>query len=382
MARKSKIVDKSAAGVTYLMKKNKIEVVPGVGRILAPGRVAVASARGTTTIRTKNIMIATGSVPRLLPGVRIDGKRIVTSDEILETPAIPESLIVLGAGAVGVEFASVFVRMGSKVTVVELLPRFLPLEDEEISKEFEKAFKKRGIVCLPETRMGKVVSTTQGVECTIQSKNGSESVLEASMILIAIGRAPFTEGLGAREAGVSIDERGFIAVNDFMQTNVPGIYAIGDVIPTAQLAHVASAEAIVAAEHMAGAETRKINYRTTPSGTYSDPEVASVGLTESAARQAGYDVVVGRFPFSASGKARILEATEGFVKIVSEKVHDEVLGVHIVGPRATELIAEAGLMIQTECTTEEVIRLMHPHPTLSESVLEAAHGVHGSPVHI
>jgi len=383
MTRKSKVVDKSAAGVNYLMKKNKIEVVYGMGRIDGPGRVGVRAKDGSTsTIDTKNILIATGSVPRLIPGVEVDGTRIVTSDEILELTTIPESLIVLGAGAVGVEFASVFVRMGSRVTVVELLPRMLPIEDEEVSKEFEKAFRKRGITCLTQTRMGRVVPTANGVECTVQDPKGTESKLEAAMLLVAVGRAPYLEGIGAREAGVNVNERGFVPVNEYMQTNVAGIYAIGDVVPSAQLAHVASAEGIVAAEHMAGAETRPLNYRTTPSCTYSDPEVASVGLTERAAQEAGYDIAVGRFPFSASGKARILEQTEGFVKIVSEKRYDQVLGVHIIGPRATELIAEAGLMIQTECTTEEVSRLMHAHPTLSETVMEAAHGVHGSPIHI
>jgi dihydrolipoamide dehydrogenase len=382
MNRKAKVVDKSSAGVNYLMKKNKIEVVQGLGRIDGPGRVTVTGEDGSTAIEAKNIMIATGSVPRLLPGLEIDGQRVVTSDEILELEAIPESLIVLGAGAVGVEFASIFARMGSRVTVVELLPRFLPFEDEEISKEFERSFRKRGIECMPETRMGRVITTEEGVEGTVQDKNGNESRLTASMLLVAVGRAPYVEGLGAKEAGIAVDDGGFISVDQYMQTNVPRIYAIGDVVPSAQLAHVASAEAIVAAEHMAGAVTRPINYRTTPSCTYSVPEVASCGLTETAAREAGYDVVTGKFPFTASGKARILDATYGFVKIVSEKTYDEVLGVHIIGPRATELIAEAGLMIQTECTTEEVSRLMHAHPTLSESVMEAAHGVHGNPVHI
>jgi dihydrolipoamide dehydrogenase len=382
MARKGKIVDKSTAGVNYLMKKNKIEVVKGLGRIEGDGRVAVESEAGSVSIAAKNIMIATGSVPRLLPGIELDGKRIVTSDEILELDAVPESLIVLGAGAVGVEFASVFVRMGSRVTVVELLPRMLPIEDEEVSKEFERTFKKRGIECMTGTRAGRIVATDGGVECTVQGKSGGETTLTAAMLLVAVGRAPYTEGLGAKEAGVTVSDRGFVPVNEFGQTNVPSIYAIGDVIDSPQLAHVASAEAIVAAEHMAGVQTRPINYATTPSCTYSDPEVASVGLTEAAAREAGYDVAVGKFPFSASGKARILERTEGFVKIVSEKRYDEVLGVHIIGPKATELIAEAGLMIQTESTTEEVARLMHPHPTLSEAVLEAAHAVHGSAVHI
>jgi len=382
MKRKNVIVDKSAAGVNYLMKKNKIEVVKGTGRIEAPGRVSVAGEEGTTELSAKNILIATGSVPRALPGVEVDGRRVVTSDEILDLESVPESLIVLGAGAVGVEFASVFSRLGSKVTVVELLPRFLPIEDEEISAEFEKAFRKRGIECMPETRMGRVETTDDGVRCTVQNRKGEESQLEASMLLVAVGRAPYVEGLGATEAGVKVDERGFVPVDDYYRTNVEGIWAIGDVIATAQLAHVASAEGIVAAETMAGAETRPLNYLTTPSCTYSDPEVASVGLSEQAAREAGYDVAVGKFPFSASGKARILDATDGFVKIVGEKKWDQVLGVHILGPKATELIAEAGLMIQTESTVEEVARLMHAHPTLSEAVLEAAHGVHGSPIHI
>jgi dihydrolipoamide dehydrogenase len=382
MARKAKVVDKSAAGVNYLMKKNKCEVVKGTGRIEGPGKVVVKGEDGETTIEAGNILIATGSVPRLLPGVEVDGRRIVTSDEILEIHEIPESLIVLGAGAVGVEFASVFSRMGSQTTVVELLPRFLPIEDEEVSREFERAFKKRGIECRPHTKMGRVETTETGVRCTVQNEDGEEEILEAAMLLVAVGRAPYLKELGTTEAGVKVDDKGFVPVDEFYRTNVDGIYAIGDVIATAQLAHVASAEAIVAAEHMAGHDTRPINYLTTPSCTYSDPEVASVGMTEQAAKDAGFDVRVGKFPFSASGKARILEATDGFVKIVAEKKYDQVLGVHIIGPKATELIAEAGLMIQTECTAEEVIRLMHAHPTLSEAVLEAAHGVHGSPVHL
>jgi dihydrolipoamide dehydrogenase len=365
------------------MKKNKIEVFKGLGHIDAPGTVSVTGEDGAKTIiKTKNILIATGSVPRRIPGVEVDGERVVTSDELLDIQDIPESLIVLGAGAVGVEFASVFSRMGSQVTVVELLPRMLPIEDEEISKEFEKAFRKRGITCLTETRMGRVETKKKSVVCTIQDKDGKESELKASMLLVAVGRAPYLESLGAKEAGVTVNERGFVPVDGMMQTNVPGIYAIGDVVPTPQLAHVASAEAIVAAEHMTGTPTHAIKYLTTPSCTYSEPEVASVGLSEAAARGAGYDVVVGKFPFSASGKARILNNTDGLVKIVSEKRYDQVLGVHIMGPRATELIAEAGLMIQLESTTEEVARLMHPHPTLSEAVMEAAHGVHGSPIHI
>lgn len=383
MARKNSIVDKSAAGVNYLMKKNKCEVVKGLGRIDGPGRVTVTADDGSTTsIEAKNIMIATGSVPRRIPGIEFDGTHIVTSDEILDLQHVPESLIVLGAGAVGLEFASIFDHMGSNCTVVELQSRFLPIEDEDVSKEFEKAFRKRGINCLPDHRMGQIERTDRGVRCTVQNKQGEEKTLEAAMLLVAVGRAPYIDGLGAKEAGVNVDDRGMIPVNEWCQTNVPGIYAIGDVIPSPQLAHVASAEAIMAAEHMAGVPTRPINYLTTPSATYSDPEVGSVGLTEAAAREAGYDVAVGKFPFSASGKARILENTVGFVKIVSEKQYDQVLGVHIIGPKATELIAEAGLMLQTECTTEEVSRLMHAHPTLSEAVMEAAHGVHGSPVHI
>ena len=382
MGRKQKIVAKSAAGVTYLMKKNKIEVVKGLGRFESANRVIVtAEDGGETAIAAKHVMIATGSVPRRVPGIEIDGERIVTSDHILEAQDIPESLIVLGAGPVGIEFASAFHRFGSKVTVVELLPRMLPLEDEEVSEEFRKIFVKRGIECHVETRLQSAKVTGAGVEAIVETK-GERRSLTAAMLLVAVGRAPYVEGLGAAAAGIGIDERGFVPVNQWMQTNVASVYAIGDVVPSPQLAHVASAEAILAAEHLAGRETRPIKYATTPSCTYSSPEVASVGLSEAAARAAGYDVAVGRFPFSASGKARILDETEGFVKIVSEKRYDEVLGVHMVGPRVTELIAEAGLMLQTECTTEEVARLMHAHPTLSETVLEAAHGVHGSPIHI
>ncbi len=383
MKRKQKIVQKSAAGVNYLMKKNKIEVLRGEGRLESPQRVAVRGEDGgESALETRHVLIATGSVPRGLPGIELDGTRIVTSNEMLELTEVPESLIVLGAGAVGVEFACAFAKFGSQVTVVELLPRMLPLEDEEVSREFERAFRKQGVACLPGTRLTRAVVTDGGVECTVSNEKKEEETLTASLLLVAVGRAPYTDGLGAKKIGVEVNSGGFIPVDEFQRTNVPGVFAIGDVVPTPQLAHVASAEAIVAVEHMAGVETRPVNYATTPSCTYSVPEVASVGMSEEKARQAGHEIAVGKFPFQACGKARVLEATAGFVKIVADKSSDRVLGVHVIGPRATELIAEAGLMIQTGCTAAEVGRLMHAHPTLSEAVMEAAHGVHGNPIHL
>ncbi|MAF27161.1 MAG: dihydrolipoyl dehydrogenase [Gemmatimonadota bacterium] len=383
MRNKKKVVDRSAAGVRYLMKKNGVEVVNGTARIDGPGSVSVSLPdQEEVCLEAREVLIATGSVPRGVPGIEPDGRHILTSNEMLELKEIPPSLLVLGGGAVGVEFASVFSRLGSVVTIVELLPRLLPFEDEEISDAFAKALGKRGIRTYCGTRMGRVTATEDGVVCAVEDGDGGTKNLSASMLLSAVGRAPFTEGLGAVKAGVCLDDRGFVKVDDHYRTTVPGIRAIGDVIDTPALAHVASAEAIAAVEHIAGAETHPVDYATTPSCTYADPEVASVGLTEAAARDAGHEVSVGRFPFSASGKARILGATDGFVKIVAGKPHGEVLGVHIMGPHATELIAEAGILLRTECTAEEIVRTMHPHPTLSEAIQEAAHGVDGNPLHI
>jgi dihydrolipoamide dehydrogenase len=349
---------------------------------MLPGKVEVTGEVGAKqTIDTKNIIIATGSVVRPIPGFETDGKQVVNSDHILELTEIPKSLIVMGAGAVGVEFASVYSRFGSETTIVELMPRLVPLEDEEVSAELAKSFRKRGIKSQVDTKLEKLEKTDQGVLVTGKTSKGEDVRLEAEMLLVAVGRAPFTEGLGLEKTKIKV-EKGFIHVDEYQQTAEKGVYAIGDVVPTPLLAHLASKEGIVAVEHLAGKNPQPINLRLVPNCTYCDPEVASVGLTEAKAKEAGYDVKVGKFPFSASGKARILGEEEGFVKVVSEKKYDEVLGVHIIGPHATEIIAEACVAMQLETTADELGRTMHAHPTVSEAVMEAAEGVHGLTIHI
>ena len=381
--RKNKVVLKNTKGIEYLMKKNKVTVFKGAGKLALPGKVEVTSADGAKqTISSKAIIIATGSSVRPIPGFETDGAHVVNSDHILELKEIPKSLIVMGAGAVGCEFASVYSRFGAETTIVELMPRLVPLEDEEVSKELEKSFRKRGIKSQVDTKLEKLEKTETGVRVTGKTSKGEAVTIEAEMLLVAVGRMPYTEGLGLEGTKINL-ERGFITVDEFQQTSEKGVYAIGDVVPTPQLAHLASKEGIVAVEHIAGDKgVRPINLRLVPNCTYCDPEVASVGLTEAKAKEQGYDVKVGKFPFSASGKARILGEEEGFVKIVAEKKYDEILGVHIIGPHATELIAEACVAMQLESTAEELGRTMHAHPTVSEAVMEAAEGVHDLAVHI
>jgi dihydrolipoamide dehydrogenase len=357
-------------------------VFKGTGKLALPGKVEVTADGKKQTIETKNIIIATGSVVRPIPGFETDGVHVVNSDHILELKDVPKSLIVMGAGAVGVEFASVYSRFGAETTIVELMPRLVPLEDEEVSKELEKSFRKRKIKSQVDTKLEKLEKTDTGVRVTGKTSKGEAVSLEAEMLLVAVGRMPFTEGLGLEGTKIKV-EKGFVQVDEYQQTGEKGVYAIGDVVPTPLLAHLASKEGIVAVEHLAGQkDVRPINLRLVPNCTYCDPEVASVGLTEAKAREQGYDVKVGKFPMSASGKARILGEEEGFVKIVGEGKYDEILGVHIIGPHATELIAEACVAMQLESTAEELGRTMHAHPTVSETVMEAAEGVHGLAVHI
>jgi dihydrolipoyl dehydrogenase len=381
--RKEKVVLKNSKGIEFLMKKNKVTVFKGTGKLALPGKVEVTGEDGAKqTIQTKAIIIATGSVVRPIPGFETDGERVVNSDHILELKDTPKSLIVMGAGAVGVEFASVYSRFGAETTIVELLPRLVPLEDEEVSKDFERSFRKRGVKSQVDTKLEKLEKTDKGIRVTGKTSKGEAVSLEADMLLVAVGRMPFTTGLGLEGTKIKVD-RGFIQVDEFMQTAEPGVYAIGDVIPTPLLAHLASKEGIVAVEHLAGQkDVRPINLRLVPNCTYCDPEIASVGLTEAKAREMGYKVKIGKFPFAASGKARILGEEEGFVKIVGEETYDEILGVHILGPHATELIAEACVAMQLESTAEELGRTMHAHPTVSEAVMEAAEAVHGMAIHI
>ena len=380
--RKDKIVNKNAAGVSYLMKKNKVTVFNGTGKLALPGKVEVTTADGQKqTIETKNIIIATGSVVRPIPGFDTDGERVVNSDHILELKTVPKSLIVMGAGAVGVEFASVYSRFGTETTIVELMPHLLPLEDEEVSVELEKSFRKRGIKQQLGTRLERMEKTDAGIVVVGKDAKGAEVRLEAEMFLVAVGRMPYLEGLGLEGTKIKV-ERGNVQVDEFCRTGEPNVFAIGDVIPTPWLAHLASKEGILVVEQIAGQRPQPINMRHVPSCTYCDPEVASVGLTEAAAKKEGYDVRVAKFPFSASGKARILGEEEGFIKIVSETKYDELLGVHIIGAHATELIAEAGVALQLESTAEELGRTIFAHPTISEAMMEAAEGIHGLTIHI
>jgi dihydrolipoamide dehydrogenase len=380
--RKNAVVKKLSKGIEFLMKKRKVEVFTGIGSFVDANKIKVAGESGEETIHGDNIIIATGSVPMSLPHMEPDGKSIINSDHILQLEEIPVSLAVVGSGAVGVEFASIFRSFGSEVHLIELLPRLLPLEDDECSQQLDRSFKSRGINNYVGTEVKEVkpASGKRGAMLSL-SKDGQATELEVEKVLVAVGRKPVTEGLGHEAVGVQMDGR-FVAVDEFMRTSVPHVYAIGDVVKTPQLAHVASAEGILAVDHMAGKPVHPIDYDKTPSCTYSRPEIASAGLTERDARDRGYDVKVGKFPFSAIGKAMILGETDGFVKIVSESRYDEVLGVHIIGPRATEMIAEACLGLKLETTVEEMAHTVHPHPTLSEAMLEAAHGVYDEAIHI
>ena len=378
---KDKVVSSSAKGVEYLFKKNDVTLVPGRGRLAGPGRVDVAQPGGVTkTLQTKHTIVATGSAIRGLPGVEFDGKQIINSDHALSLAAVPASMIVLGAGAVGVEFASIYATFGCKVTIVELLPRLIPIEDAALGAELEKSFKKRGLTIYTGTKVEKVVKEKNAVKVTA-SKDGKPVELAADVLLIAIGRRPLTEDLGLEAAGAKLD-RGFVEVDGLMRTGAPGVWAIGDIVKTQALAHVASHEGIVAVEDAAGQSPHPINYDKIPSCTYCDPEVASIGLTQEEAVKRGYDVAVGQFPFSASGKARILDDTRGFVKIVTDKKYDEVLGVHIIGPHATELISEATAALNLEATAASLFEAVHAHPTLAEAMGEAALAVHGRAIHI
>lgn len=378
---KNKTVTSNARGIEYLFKKNGVTLLRGRGRLAGAGKVQVTpSGEKPFTLEARATLLATGSAVRGLPGVEFDGERILSSDDALTIKRIPGSLVVLGAGAVGVEFASIFASFGSKVTLVELLPRILPLEDQALGEELEKAFTRRGIVVHAGARVEGVAK--EGDKVRIQASKGSASLpLEAEALLVAVGRRPVTEDLGLEGTGVRLD-RGFVRVDSTMQTGEPGVYAIGDIVPTPALAHVASHEGIVAVEHAAGRSPRPVNYDRIPSCTYCQPEVASIGLTEEEARRRGHEVAVGSFPFAAIGKAKILDETRGFVRIVAEKKYDQILGVHVIGPHATELISEATAALSLEATAESILEAVHAHPTLSEAMGEAALAVHGRSIHI
>lgn len=371
LARKDKIVKKHAKGIEFLFGKNKVETLQGWGRIAGPGKVAVEKDGKASEIETRFTMLATGSEARTLPGVEIDGRTILTNREILSLPAVPKSMMVVGAGAVGVEFASIYNSFGTQVTLLEMLPRLVPLEDEEISAELEIAFRKKGIQIHTGAKVSSVKKDAKGVSVTFEDKAGKSQTLQAEKILIAVGRKPQTEGIGLEKTKAKV-ERGFVHVGPYMETEEPQLYAIGDIVAgLPQLAHAASMEGIVAVGKMAGKEVPVIDRNRIPNATYCEPQIGSIGFTEKQAREAGVKVKTGKFPFAANSKSSILGQHEGFIKIVAEEKYGEVLGVHIIGPLATEVIAEAVAAMQLEATVDDMMFTIHAHPTVWEAMGDA-----------
>jgi len=379
--RAKKVAEQGARGVAYLFKKYGVEHVKGWGRLAGVGRVAVEGGDGERVLEARNIIVATGSRPKDLPILKADGDRVWNSDHAVFPPGAPESLAIIGAGAVGMEFADVFASFGTKVTIVEALDRVLPVEDRDSSALLEKAYRKRGMEIYTGARLEKAEVGKDGVRLTVVAKNGKPQVLEVERVLLAVGRAPIVQDIGLEAVGVKV-ERGFIAVDDKMRTNVPGIYAIGDVARPPLLAHKASHEGVAAVEAIAGDPHAGVDYGNIPNVTYCHPEVASVGLTEEDARGRGLDIEVGVFPWSANGRARTAGETEGFVKVIRERRYGELVGAHVVGPHASELIGEFVVGRHLETTAEEMERAIHPHPTLSEAIAEAALASLGRPLHI
>jgi dihydrolipoamide dehydrogenase len=380
--RSRQVSSRLVKGVQFLMRKNEITVYEGVGTIKTPNEVQVKlNEGGETTVQTKNIIVATGHHPTSIPGVDIDGSKVLDYEHAILADTLPSSAIVIGSGAIGVEFSYVWRSYGVDVTLVEMLDNILPLEDEEISRELARAYKKYKIDTLTGTRVEEVDTSGEGVRVTV-SKNGETEVLEADKALMSIGVRPNVDSIGLEAIGVKLAERGrFIEIDEGMQTNVPGVYAIGDVTGKLMLAHVASAQGIVAAETIAGHPTTALDYDMMPRAVYCQPQVASFGLTEGQAQERGYEVNVGRFPFQANGKALGMGERAGFVKIVADAKYGEILGAHMIGPEVTELLPELVLAHNAELTAEEIARSVHAHPTLSEVLMEAAHDVEGQAIH-
>src|SRR5436190_14234555 len=384
--RKDRVVTGLSRGVEFLFKKNKIDWIKGTARLAGNGGVEVFEGERQTLRVRKEIIVATGSAPRSVPGIELDRRRIITSDEAINLKEVPKAIAIMGSGAVGVEFASIFRRFGSDVTVLELLPRLVPVEDEAVSTELEKSFRKQGITSHTGAKVTAANVAGDGVDIDVQLADGNAKKVRADYLLVATGRGPVTAGLNAEGVGLQM-EKGYIKVDAQYKTSVQGISAIGDVITLGapghpQLAHVSSAEGVLAAERIAGQAVRPLNYDHVPGCTYCDPEIGSVGLTEQEARARGFDVRIGTFPFGVLGRAKMAGETDGFVKIVAEKKYDEVLGVHMIGARSTELVAEATVALRLESTVEELIRTIHAHPTMAEAIGEAAHAVHGAAIHM
>ncbi|HKR82647.1 MAG TPA: dihydrolipoyl dehydrogenase [Terriglobales bacterium] len=380
LERKTKVVNKHAKGLEFLMRKNKVETLRGYGKLTGSAQngihtIDLKDGTKSSQVKAKNVILATGSEARMIPGL-VPDDRVLTNIEILQLGKAPKSLVVVGAGAVGVEFASIFRSFDCEVTILEMLPRMVPLEDEEVSKELARVYRKRGIASHMGAKVEKVEKNKVGVAVTF-SVDGKQQKIEAEKILIAIGRKPLTDSLGLEKTKIQ-SERGFVKTNEWMQTSEPGIYAIGDIVlGTPQLAHVGAMEGIVAVANIAGKQDKPINLLRIPNVTYCHPEIGSVGLTETKAREQGYDVKVGKFPFTANSRASIVGEHEGFIKIVSEREYGEILGVHIIGPQATELIAEAVTAMELEATVEDLMWTIHAHPTLAEAMLDASNSVYG-----
>ena len=382
MARKSKIVTKHAKGIEFLFKKNKVEWVQGWGKYDGPGRVAVEKDGKRSIIEANNVLLVSGSEAKSLPGIEPDHKTILTNRSILELPDIPKTLIVVGAGAVGVEFASIYNSFGTQVTILEALPRVVPVEDEEISAELEKTYKKKGINIFTGCAVDGVKKDAKGVTVSFKDKDGKAQTLQAEKLLLAVGRKAMTDNCGLEKSKAKV-ERGFVHVNEVMETDEPGLFAIGDIVAgLPQLAHAAMMEGIVAVTHIAGKPTHRILKTRIPNATYCEPQIGSIGLTEKRARDAGHQVKIGKFPFLGNSKATILGNHGGFIKVVSDEKYGEVLGIHIIGPLATEILSEAATVLNLEGTVDDMMNMMHAHPTVWEGMGDAFASVRGLQINV
>ncbi len=382
LARKDKIVKKHAKGIEFLFKKNKVEWVQGWGRYAGPGRVSVDNDGKKSEIEAANVLLVSGSEARALPGIEPDHKTILTNRSILELPEIPKTLIVVGAGAVGVEFASIYHSFGTQVTLLEALPRVVPVEDEEISAELDKTFRKKGIQIFTSSMVDSVKKDTRGVTVSFKDKDGKPQTLQAEKLLLAVGRKPMTENCGLDKSKAKLD-RGFVQVGPYMETDEKGLYAIGDIVAgMPQLAHAAMMEGIIAVTHIAGKPAQPIVKTRIPNATYCEPQIGSIGLTEKQARDAGYAVKTGKFPFVGNSKATILGNHGGFIKVVSEEKFGEVLGIHIIGPLATEILSEAAAVLNLEGTIDDMMNMVHAHPTVWEGMGDAFASVRGLQINV
>ncbi len=383
--RKNQIIAKHTKGLDFLMRKNKVTVISGYGKLTGPAKNGVLTiaveGKPATSVQAKHLILATGSDAKMLPGLTAD-ETILTNIEILSIQQIPKSLAIIGAGAVGVEFGSIFRSFGSEIGIIEFLPRVVPNEDEDVSKELARTFKKRGIDINVGAKVEKVEKTKTGAKVTFTASDGKQVVKEAEKVLVAVGRAPRTENIGLETTKIK-PERGFIKVNEWMQTEEPGIYAIGDIVAgLPQLAHVGAMAGMVVAAKIAGKYARPVRRERIPACTYTEPQIGSVGLTEAQAKERGYTVKAGKFPFSANSKASIVNSHEGFVKVVADSKYGEILGVHIIGPQATELIAEAVTAMELEATVDEMMFTIHAHPTLAEAMLDGFGSVEGLAINV